>query len=66
MPMPSILISSVAAGIAADMVAVLMSIDMVLDVADMSMLVAVAVSGWLIYGTALKLAFGYCVRKLGR
>jgi hypothetical protein len=37
------LISSVAAGIAADIVAVPMSIAMVLDIPDMSIIVAVAV-----------------------
>lgn len=41
MPMPSMLISSVAAGMAADIVAVPMSIDMVLDMPDISMAVAV-------------------------
>ena len=53
MPMPSMLISSVAAGMAADIVAVFMSIDvvldipdMVLDIPDMSMAVVVAVCGW--------------------
>lgn len=44
MPMPSMLISSVAAGMAADIVAVPMSIDIVLDIPDMSMVVAVAIS----------------------
>ena len=41
MPMPSMLISSVAAGTAADIVAVPMCIDMVLDIPDMSMIVVV-------------------------
>ena len=35
MPMPSMLISSVAAGMAADIVAEAMSIDIVLDMPDM-------------------------------
>lgn len=35
MPMPSMLISSVAAGMAADIVAEAMSIDIVLDIPDM-------------------------------
>jgi len=50
--MPSMLISSVAAGMAADIVALPMSIDMVLgipdivlDIPDMSMAVAIVVSG---------------------
>ena len=52
MPMPSMLISSVAAGMAADIVALAMSIDMVLDIPDivldipdMSMTVANVASG---------------------
>ena len=52
MPMPSMLISSVAAGMAADIVALPMSIDMVLDIPDivldipdMSMAVVMVASG---------------------